>query len=211
MNTCQKNKVRSKFKCNVINLGHSVGVNTLYKDLLCIHGLSRTIHRLGTWELVGYGPVQLRLKRLKVNPAIGSSHQQISWLITSLFPVTLLAPHTSARANSSQGLFLNYTHFGLHSPIKLSIWYICTWKATPATANRVRFCDEKGLNMLQMNTSTGQSKRVWNHIFSCGTFWNRISNSQRCTAAARWVAILLGLSTALRHTELAQQLLDGLL
>lgn len=135
----------------------------------------------------GAGPVQLRLKKLKVNPTIGSSHQQISWLITSLFPVTLLAPRTGARANSSRGLFLNCTHFGLHSPIKLclSIWYICTWKATPAPANWERFCDEKSLNMLQMNTSIGQSKSVWNHIFSCGTFWNRISNSP--SSVARWL------------------------
>lgn len=124
---------------------HSVVVNTLYKDLLYTLGLSRTIRRLCTLELVGYVPVQLKPKRLKVNPAIGSSHQQISWLITILFPITLLAPLT----NSSQGLFLNCTHFGLsqsHQTLPLlntqiHIWYICTWKAAPASSNRVRFWD----------------------------------------------------------------------
>lgn len=34
---------------------------------------------------------------------------------------------------------------------------------------------------------------------------------QKLYTAARWAVVLLGLSTTLVHTELSQQLLDGLL
>lgn len=56
------------------------------------------------------------------SPQTDSSHQQSSWLIPSLLPITLLAPQTCAHANSSQGSLLNSSHFGPHNPIQ---HYLC--------------------------------------------------------------------------------------
>lgn len=52
------------------------------------------------------------------SPQTESSHQQSSWLIPSLLPITPLASQTCAHANSSQGSLLNSSRSGRHNPIQ---------------------------------------------------------------------------------------------